>query len=144
MDDFFGLKTLRESYSAGIDFTVSKPPVGLKGRGRSNLRIVMMTPDCFKTLCMRSASPQANRVRAYFLAVEKTLFRYRAEIMEAMNAASRRSRATNVRSMLQSSTQALSTSSAPRRVSHASSSGAPRTSRPGSAAMARRGPTRSR
>lgn len=78
------MHTLKLSYTKGIDYTVSKPPSGIKGRGMSTHRIVMMTPDCFKTICMRSTSSQADRVRAYFLSVEKTLFRYRAEIVDAM------------------------------------------------------------
>lgn len=79
------LKTLRASYMLGVDYVISKPPPsGAKGRGKNTRRIVMLTPDCFKTLCMQSRSPQADRVRAYFIAVEKTLFRYRAEIVEGM------------------------------------------------------------
>ena len=77
------LKTLRASYAPGADFVVSKP-VPSKGRGRNTRRQVMLTPDCFKTLCMQSKSPQSDRVRAYFIAVEKTLFRYRSEIIEGM------------------------------------------------------------
>ena len=53
-------------------------------RGLNTRRVVMLTSDCFKTLCMQSKSPQADRVRAYFIAVEKTLFRYRSEIVEGM------------------------------------------------------------
>lgn len=78
------LKTLRASYQLGVDYVISKPPPNTKGRGMSTRRIVMLTPDCFKTLCMQSKSPQADKVRAYFIAVEKTLFRYRAEIMEGL------------------------------------------------------------
>ncbi len=78
------LKTLRASYTLGADYTVSKPLTSPKGRGMSTRRLVMLTADCFKTLCMQSRSPQADRVRAYFIAVEKTLFRYRSEIIDGM------------------------------------------------------------
>jgi phage anti-repressor protein/Holliday junction resolvasome RuvABC endonuclease subunit len=77
------LKTLRASYILNVDYTWNKPK-SMPGRGRNTLRIVMLTPDCFKTLCMQSKSPQADRVRAYFIAVEKTLLRYRLEIMNGM------------------------------------------------------------
>ena len=77
------MKTLRASYILNVDYTWSKPK-SMQGRGRNTLRIVMLTPDCFKTLCMQSKSPQADRVRAYFIAVEKTLLRYRLEIMNGM------------------------------------------------------------
>ena len=78
------LKTLRASYQVGVDYVISKPVVNSKGRGLNTRRVVMLTSDCFKTLCMQSRSPQADRVRAYFIAVEKTLFRYRSEIVEGM------------------------------------------------------------
>jgi predicted GIY-YIG superfamily endonuclease len=78
------MKTLKASYSMGSDFTVSKPPVKLAGRGRNTRRMVLLMPDCFKMLCMQSKSPRAHQVREYYLAVEKTLLRYRQEIVDAM------------------------------------------------------------
>jgi phage anti-repressor protein/predicted GIY-YIG superfamily endonuclease len=80
------MQTLRSAYVEGQDYVVTKPAVRVPGRGRNNRRDVMLTTDAFKTLCMQSRSQQADRVRAYFIAVEKTLFRYRAEIMAAMQA----------------------------------------------------------
>lgn len=80
------MKTLKSSYAPEVDFVVSKPAVSLKGRGRNTRRIVMLTPDAFKTLCMQSRSSQADRVRAYFLAVEKALVQYRAEVVEGLKA----------------------------------------------------------
>jgi predicted GIY-YIG superfamily endonuclease len=44
----------------------------------------MLTADCFKTLCMQARTKKAGEVRAYFLAVENALFRYREEIAEGM------------------------------------------------------------
>lgn len=44
----------------------------------------MLTPDCFKRLCMMSRSKNAEMVRTYFLAVEKALFQYRQETEEGM------------------------------------------------------------
>jgi hypothetical protein len=78
------MQTLKMSYTHGADFTVGKPSVRLTGRGKNTRREVMLTTDCFKMLCMQSKSPQAGRVRDYFIAVEKTLFRYRSDIMENM------------------------------------------------------------
>lgn len=76
------LKTLKASYIVEVDYKIIRPPK--PGRGFGTMRHIMLTSDCFKTLCMRSNSEQADRVRAYFIAVEKTLFRYRAEIVTAM------------------------------------------------------------
>lgn len=78
------MRVLKADYVAGRDYTVNKPATRLKGRGRNTRRDVMLTPDCFKALCMQSRSQQADRVRDYFIAVEKTLLRYRAEVVQAM------------------------------------------------------------
>jgi phage anti-repressor protein len=78
-------RTLTASYTKGIDYQVSKHLVGKAGRGTASTELILMTADCFKTMCMQSRTPKASEVRAYFLTVEKTLFRYREEIMTAMN-----------------------------------------------------------
>ena len=78
------MKTLRASYTDGIDFKITKPTIALKGRGRNTMRHVYLTSDCFKALCMMSRSTQANSVRAYYIAVEKALFKYRTHILETM------------------------------------------------------------
>ncbi len=82
----FTLKhTLMASYTKGIDYTVTKPLVGRASRGYANTERIMMTPDCFKALCMMSRARNAKQVREYFLAVERTLFTYREEIMAGMD-----------------------------------------------------------
>ena len=78
------MRTLKHSYVKDVDYTVSVPDNKPLGRGYATLRIVMLTPDCFKTLCMQSHTKQAERVRAYFIAVERTLFQYRTEIVRGM------------------------------------------------------------
>jgi phage anti-repressor protein len=66
------LKTLRASYSLGIDYIVSgKPNPKLEGKyGRNSYKEVLLTPDCFKRLCMRSKGRTAEDVRTYFIQVE--------------------------------------------------------------------------
>jgi phage anti-repressor protein len=76
-------KTLTESYSHGRDYEVSTAKEA-KSQHRARLQTVMMTADCFKTLCMQSRTPKAAEVRAYFLAVEATLFRYKEEIADGL------------------------------------------------------------
>lgn len=78
------VQTLKASYVSGIHYTIQKPEEKLPGRGKNTRRRVLLTPDCFKMVCMQSRSPQAARVRDYFVAVEKTLFRYKAEIVDGM------------------------------------------------------------
>lgn len=79
------MKTLRASYRRDKDYQISKPPAQ-PGRGNNTRRIVLLTPDCFRMLCMQSRAKKSDEVRAYFLAVEKTLMLYRQEITDAMDA----------------------------------------------------------
>jgi phage anti-repressor protein/predicted GIY-YIG superfamily endonuclease len=78
-------KTLVKSYSLGMDYDVRTAEES-REHGKGRLMRVTMTADCFKTLCMQSRTPKAAEVRAYFLAVEAALFRYRVEIADAMSA----------------------------------------------------------
>ena len=75
---------MKSSYQLDVDYVIIKPPQ-VRGIGKNNYRQVLLTTDCFKSLCMQSRSPQSERVRTYFIAVEKTLIRYRSEIMEIMH-----------------------------------------------------------
>ena len=42
----------------------------------------MLTPDCFKLLCMISKSSKATEVRYYFLEMERLIFEYYTDIIE--------------------------------------------------------------
>lgn len=78
-------QTLKKSYVQSIDYIVSKPLVGKGKRGFAKVETILLTADCFKTMCMQSKTKKAAEVRAYFLAVEKALFVYREEIIQGMN-----------------------------------------------------------
>ena len=45
---------------------------------------VLLTPDCFKRLCMRSRSKKAEDVRSYFINLEALIMKYRAQMMEGI------------------------------------------------------------
>ena len=82
---YFFVRQIKESYVKGIDYTEGKParrPTA--GRADNARKLVLITPACFKQLCMESRSKQAVKVREYYLAVESTLFKYRAEITEGL------------------------------------------------------------
>ena len=77
-------KTLVESYILGLDFTTERPK-NMTGRGKANTIRTMLTSDCFKAMCMMSRTAKAREVRAYFIAVERTLFKYKDEIVAGMD-----------------------------------------------------------
>ena len=45
-----------------------------KGRGGAGKRLVLLTPDCFKRLCMRSKTATSEMVRSYFLRMETRMY----------------------------------------------------------------------
>jgi hypothetical protein len=78
------LGQLKSSYVMGIDYTVGKPTERQAGRANNARKVILLTGSCFKQMCMESRSKQAARVREYYLAVESTLFKYRADIAEGL------------------------------------------------------------
>ncbi len=79
------LNTLKRSYRSGVDFVTRRVPrpSHLK-QGGNNYSLVLVTPDAFKRLAMRSRSAKAETVRTYFLAVEAIVLKYRTHLMEGM------------------------------------------------------------
>lgn len=56
------MKTLRASYKVDLDYKIV--PTHNRGRrGGHNRQLVLLTPDCFKRLCMRSRTRKAEDVR---------------------------------------------------------------------------------
>lgn len=79
------MDTLRQSYKLDIDYTVMKKPMKKGKHGSNNYKQVMLTPDCFKRLCMRSRSKRAEEVRTYFIQLESLLVRYRTTLIKGMD-----------------------------------------------------------
>jgi superfamily II DNA or RNA helicase len=59
--------TLLTSYQLNVDYKVKTLKPEGKGRPREE---VMITPNCFKRLCMMSRTEKAEEVRSYFIALE--------------------------------------------------------------------------
>lgn len=81
------LAMLRESYREGFDYITTTSTIQRKGKyGGNNYKKVLLTPDCFKRLCMRSRSKRAEEVRTYFIQLESLLVRYRTVLLKGMDA----------------------------------------------------------
>lgn len=63
-------RTLVRHYKPNEDYKIVKQKP-LRGRPKEN---ILLTTDCFKRLCMRGRTPQAEQMRTYFILVEE---RYR-------------------------------------------------------------------
>lgn len=75
--------TLIESYRPDIDYIIQKTHMtGNKGRPSE---VILLTPECFKRLCMMSKTEKAEEVRSYFIAIEQHLDKYKSYIIEGLN-----------------------------------------------------------
>ena len=78
-------RTLRTHFKNGVDYTVRKSVNPNKKDNRNNnYKLIMLTPDCFKRLCIQSKSKKADDVRSYFIEIESVLFKYRADLVEGL------------------------------------------------------------
>jgi phage anti-repressor protein len=78
------MSTLRDSYRDGIDYVVIHKPSKRGKQGSNNYKEVLLTPDCFKRLCMRSKSKKAEEVRTYYIQLESLLMKYYEHMMNGM------------------------------------------------------------
>lgn len=79
-------ETLKLSYTENVDYQRVRPTDRYYKTSAkvNNFVEYLLTPDCFKRLCMMSRSKNAEMVRTYFLAVEKAFYQYRNETEEGM------------------------------------------------------------
>jgi phage anti-repressor protein len=76
------LKTLRTSYKHNIDYVITRVKPRIKYG--NNLLQCMITPDCFKRLCMLSRSKNAEQVRSYFIELESLIIKYRTQLIQGI------------------------------------------------------------
>lgn len=70
------------NFSKNYDYTSEIKKIIKKDGGATRKEIIMLTPDCFKELCMLSQTEKANEVRKYFLEMEKLVRKYYKELQE--------------------------------------------------------------
>ena len=54
-------------------------------RGGHNKELILLTSECFKMLCMRSKTKKANKVRQYYIDLEKLIDQYKDLIINQQN-----------------------------------------------------------
>ena len=75
---------LINKYIENVDYIVKKIKSQNKARGGHNEENIMVTPECFKRLCMLSNTEKGEEVRTYYIELEKLLNHYRKYIIEAL------------------------------------------------------------
>ena len=79
------IETLKRTYKKDIDYIIVKKVNPDKNKPHSNNhRDVMITPDCFKRLCMLTRSAKGETVRTYFIEIENTFIKYRQQTIEGI------------------------------------------------------------
>lgn len=75
--------TLLKTYHLNIDYKISKEKPNLKV-SKSNKEIILLTPDCFKRLCLLSKTKKGEEVRTYFIELEKLINNYKNYIIDGL------------------------------------------------------------
>ena len=76
-------ETLVNTYNLNIDYKISKEKQNSK-ISKSNKEIILLTPDCFKRLCLLSKTKKGEEVRTYFIELEKLINNYKNYIIDGL------------------------------------------------------------
>jgi phage anti-repressor protein len=77
-------RLLQSNFSQDQDYIENKT-TELKGTGKNNIKIVLLTYTCAKLLCMISKSEKASIIRNYYIELEKLLITYKDNIVNDLN-----------------------------------------------------------
>ncbi|AYV75342.1 MAG: hypothetical protein Terrestrivirus1_216 [Terrestrivirus sp.] len=82
-------ETLKTNYTKNVDYVVN-PLFSVNGKqkegsGGHNKETVLLSPDTFKMLCMRSHTKKADKIRYYYVTLEKLMYIFKDEIIESQN-----------------------------------------------------------
>ena len=76
-------ETLVNTYNKDIDYKISKEKNNSK-ISKSNKEIILLTPDCFKRICLLSKTKKGEEVRTYFIELEKLINNYKSYIIDGL------------------------------------------------------------
>jgi phage anti-repressor protein len=78
-------RLLVDNFKKDVDYTEEKVKVMNKNnRGANFVSKILITPDCFKDICMLSQTAKAKEVRIYYKTVEKLLMDYYEDIQNIL------------------------------------------------------------
>jgi phage anti-repressor protein len=78
-------RLLVDNFKKDVDYTEEKVKVMNKNnKGANYVSKILITPDCFKDICMISQTAKAKEVRIYYKTVEKLLMDYYEDIQKAL------------------------------------------------------------
>ena len=78
-------RLLVNNFEKNYDYTIKQIKKNhLNKAGATRFEEILITPDCFKELCMISQAEKAKQARKYFLGMEKLVKRYYETIKESL------------------------------------------------------------
>jgi hypothetical protein len=86
-------KTLLKTYTQNIDYITLNPEVERekdenrenRKRGGQNKETILLTSDTFKMMCMKSMTKNAQKIRYYYVTLEKLVEIYKDDIIKNQN-----------------------------------------------------------
>jgi|LakMenEpi03Aug12_release.lakeMendotaPanAssembly.Ray.scaffolds.fasta_scaffold541803_2 phage anti-repressor protein len=78
-------RLLKDNFNIIDDYTEEKILIKNNKRGANYVSKIMLTPDCFKELCMLSQSEKAKDIRKYYIIVERLLREHFEQILKELN-----------------------------------------------------------
>jgi len=78
-------RLLKNNFKIIDDYTEEKILIKNKNRGANYVYKIMLTPDCFKELCMLSQSDKAKGIRKYYITAEGLLRDHFEQIINDLN-----------------------------------------------------------
>uniref|UniRef100_A0A6C0C9B1 MSV199 domain-containing protein n=1 Tax=viral metagenome TaxID=1070528 RepID=A0A6C0C9B1_9ZZZZ len=74
--------TLTKTYTEKIDYIILPIDREVGKVGGPNKEIILITEDCFKAMCVRSSAKDAEKIRYYYITLEKLVDVYKDEIIQ--------------------------------------------------------------
>jgi phage anti-repressor protein len=75
-------RILVKSYTKNVDYILLRTTAHKEKHGGHNKEIVLLTIDCFKMFAMRSNSKKGDKIRYYYLTLEKLVDIYKDDIIK--------------------------------------------------------------
>ena len=77
-------RLLIKNFVEDFDYVIHKAKKYNNNRGSNYVDNILITPDCFKELCMLSQTSKAKEVRQYYISIEKIIRQYHKYIQEKL------------------------------------------------------------
>jgi superfamily II DNA or RNA helicase/phage anti-repressor protein len=78
-------RLLNFNFVINQDYIEIKPDVKLAGRGKNNIKIIMLTYTCAKLLFMLSKSEKSNIIKNYYIKLDKLIIKYKDTIINNLS-----------------------------------------------------------